>query len=90
MSTGHSEPFDAGVHARTHEPAEEQNVSAQPGWSGHTEVHAVVHTPALHDRPEPQSDGPVQWSPMNPGECGAHTLALTLDWLNRVSVSTAK
>ena len=60
MSIGHSEPFEAGVHARTHAPAAEQNVSAQPGWSGHTAVHAIVHTPATHDVPLPQSDGPVQ------------------------------
>ena len=66
MSVGHSDPFELGVHWRTHEPLAAQNVSAQPGWSGHTEVHAIVHVPGdsavapLHDSPALQSPPLVQ------------------------------
>ena len=97
MSAGHSDAFVLGVHCRTQEPpgasagTDAQNVSAQPGWSAQTLSHAAVQMPGesavlpLHEVPIVQSVSPRQWSPTQPRECGAHTLAVAVE-LMRVSV----
>lgn len=51
MSRGHSDAFELGVHWRTQLPPLLSEgtlahvVSAQPGWSGHIDVHAIEQMP---------------------------------------------